>query len=329
MRFLVLVALIAVSTSAPAPLFAQGIPVSVEPLTLRVAPLYPKPYDPVTLTVESTLLDLAASDITFTKDGTVVGEGSRSIKTTVGAPGTKTIFRVSVVSAEGTYTKDFVIAPADVALILEPVSTAHPLYDGARLVAPESRVRLIALPDLRSNPTTKLDPSTLSYTWRLGDRILEAESGIGKNVLTATSPTRFRDADITVTVTSRDKSIVAEARRSVTPAEPSVRIYRSDPLRGIEFSSALTGSFSMQNPEEGLYMVPFFFGGTPTLSWTLNGSTAGADAGLTLRTSDRSVGTAALRAIVRGGGNGTLPEIAEQGLTVRFGDVRGTGIFGI
>ena len=71
--------------------------------------------------------------------------------------------------------------------------------------------KTVALADFQSAPGTRLPASSLVYTWRLGNRVLTDSSGIGKSTLLATAPVRYRNADITVTVTSPDNSLVGEA----------------------------------------------------------------------------------------------------------------------
>ncbi|MGB4076519.1 MAG: hypothetical protein WBK28_02330 [Minisyncoccia bacterium] len=329
MRLLALIALsLFMSLGAPVLASAQALP-GLEPLAFSLSPKYPRPYDTVQVKIESTLINLAASEITFTANGEVVGERSRSASITFGGPGSKMVIGVSVVAPEGTFTKELTIYPSDVALLIEPLSTAHPFYQGARLVASEGKVRLIALPDFTTPSGTKIPPSELSYTWRFGDRLLQDFSGLGQNVLTATAPVRHRDARVTVTVTSKDGAYVAEATRMVSPRDPVMRIYRSDLLSGILFERALTGTVSIASTEETLRMVPFFFSNTPSQVWTLNGNSAGAGANLTLRITGSDTGTASVRASASEEGN-LLPRLAETGITVEFdGRKSSTNAFGL
>lgn len=328
--FGILATLCALSLLAPGAVRAQALPGigGLEPLQLKVTPAHPRPYDPVKVTLSSTLVTLSASEISFAVDGVPVAEEGRSASFTLGGPGSRTIVSVYVVSPEGTFERALAITPAEVVLIAEPISEVPPLYRGARLVAPEGKVRLIALSDLRAPGGAKLDSARLSYVWKTDERTLEEYSGLGKNVLPADAPVKYRDARVTVTVSSQDGSVVAQASELVSPADPIVRIYRNDPLLGILFNTALSGTLTLPNAEEGLRMAPYFFAAPPSLTWTLNGNTAGSDAGLTLRTTGSEQGTAAVRAAARA--PGTVPQLAESSLTLQFGGGGGgLGIFGL
>ncbi|HYD93028.1 MAG TPA: hypothetical protein VEB18_01050 [Candidatus Paceibacterota bacterium] len=302
------------------PSFASA-QVSTDPLTINISPNYPRPYEMVTVTVSSNAIDLAASTITISANGSVVEEGLRSTQIKMGGPGTRTTISVNAQGAEGTFTKQATIAPADVSVIVEPIATNHPLYKGASLVPSEGSVRIVALADIRTAPGTRVPNEQIVYTWKLGTQILEAESGLGKNVLRASAPPQYRDATITVTATTQSKSISAQTTVNISPVDPIVRIYRTDPLEGIDFDHALSGTFTLAGAEETFRALPFFFKNTPTLQWTLNGNRSGTGPDVTVRSTGGS-GTALL------GITATGPEArAETSLTLRFSS-GSTGIFG-
>lgn len=310
---------------SPALLHAQDV--GAEPLTVRISPQYPKPYQTVVVTPASTLIDLSASTVSVSANGTLVqkGTGAEKANVTLGAPGTATTISVSAVNNGKTYTKQVVVRPADAALIIEPSTTAHPFYKGGVAVAPEGGLRLIALPDLR-NASGRIAPESLVYTWRLGDRVLEAQSGIGKTTLTATAPVRYRDTTVTLTVATQDSSIVAQTSAVVAPIDPLMRVYSNDPLLGPLFEKAFSGTVTLTGNEQTFRTVPYFFPSTPTLTWFVNSAVSGADRDITLRSTGSGGGTATLTA------SGKHPQnfqTASTRITVKFGNESGLGIFGL
>ena len=305
---------------APFGVLAQSFP-SQEPLTIAISPTYPKPYETVTVTVGSTLVDLAASTITIYAGGAEVEKGMRSAQVKMGGPGSRTTIRAVAAGAEGTYEKSLTIAPSDISLVVEPATTMHPLYDGAGLVASEGKLRIVAVADLRTAPGTRIPSSQISYTWRLGNQVLQVDSGLGRSVLNATAPVRYRDAVVSVTATNAAKTISAQASVAIAPADPIVRIYRSDPLSGISFEKALSGSFALVGSEETFRVVPFFFKEIPAIAWSLNGSPSGSGQDVTVRSSS-GAGTAQLGVVATG-----KEARADANLTLRFGE-GGIGIFG-
>lgn len=310
--------------------FAQAqVGAPSEPLSVSVSPEYPRPYQSFTVAPASTLIDLSASRVRITANGVNVYEGSGTQAATVraGGLGERTTIVVSVTDAAGrVYTKQAVIRPAEVSLVLEPESTAHPFYRGGGLVASEGRVRLIALADFRTAPGARISSENLVYTWRLGSQVLTDASGIGRSSLVATAPVRYRNADITVTVTTQDQSLVGQARTTVSAVDPIARIYANDPLLGPNFDTALTNRFSMTDTEATFRAVGYFFKVPPTFAWTVNTATGGTDRDVTVRATGSGQGSARL------GVTATEPDTrrkAESGLSVDFGASTGFGFFGL
>lgn len=311
---LTLAALLAVPGTSIAQVASQ------QPLSITLSSASPRPYETVTVTVASNLIDLAASTVTIYANGAVVEQGLRTAQVKLGGPGARTTLRATATGSEGTYEATLSVIPGDVSLIVEPMTTSFPFYEGASVVSSESRVRIVAVTDLRTSPTTRVPSSQIAYTWKVGAQTLTADSGLGRSVLVATAPARYRDAVVSVTATNQAKTVSGSASITIAPSDPIVRIYRSDPLAGIFFEKALTGSFALTGTEETFRAVPFFFEELPALAWSLNGNRSGSSPDLTVRSSS-GAGTAQLGVLATG-----EETSAESSLTLRFGE--STGIFG-
>jgi len=164
------------------------------------------------------------------------------------------------------------------------------------------------------------------YTWKLGDQVLQAQSGIGKSSLTATAPVRYRDTAITLTVASVDSAYVAQATTVVAPIDPLVRIYRNDPLLGPLFENALAGTFLMDREEETYRAVPYFFASLPAITWSVNGAASGGEKDITLRSTGSGSGSANLTASAK---QPTTFQSADSRLNITFGKEGGLGLFGL
>ena len=311
------------------PAFAQVAGAGADPLTVSIDPEFPQPYQAVTITPQSTLIDLSSSQVTVSVNGSVVqkGSGSAPVQIQAGAAGARTTVTVKAVTSDGqTYSKDLIIRPADVSLIVEPVSTTHPFYRGGALVASEGLVRLIAIPDIRTSAGAPVAASSLVYTWKNGDQQLQAASGIGKSVLTATAPVQFRDSTITVTVSTADSSVVAQAAAYIAPIDPVARIYQNDPLLGPLFNHALPDTIAMSDAEDTFRAVPYFFSGIPSLVWTVNGTESQAGKDITVRSNGSGSGTAVVGFTAK---QASMNQLADTSMTVQFGAKKSLGIFGL
>lgn len=319
--------IIAIALLAGSTAYAQEL--GVEPLTFSISPEYPRPFQTVVVTPASTLIDLSASTVTITANGTTVARGSgvQKANITLGAAGTRTTIGVFVTAPDGrTYRSELTVRPAEVSLVLEPLTTVHPFYKGGSLVASEGSLRLIAIADLRTAAGSRIPPENLVYNWKFGDQQLQSQSGIGKSTLTAIAPVRYRDATVSLTVTSQDSSVVAFASVNVSPVDPFVRIYPSDPLLGPLFERALSGSFSMTEDEQTFRAVPYFFASAPAITWKVGTAAGGGDKDITLRSSGQGSGSTAISVDAK---QPTSKQSANTRLTVQFDRSSGIGIFGL
>lgn len=296
-------------------------------LSISINPTYPRPYETIQVTVSSTQIDLSGAKTSLYVNGKLINSytGTETTPVTLGAPGTQTVISATTVINGKTYTKKISVGTGDVSLVLEADSTAHPFYQGGLLVAAQGKVRLVAIPDLRKNTGTRIDPSLLVYTWKFGGQVLQSQSGIGKNVLVATAPVRFRDAAVTVTVTSQDGAQVAEARILVTPVDPFIRMYVADPLTGVDFTNSLSSPYQLSGTEESLRGVAYFFSSRPDLLWSVNGQGNTTDDTITIRRSGSAGGRAVLALSAR---LGAANQSVNKTISVLFGSQQSTNIFG-
>jgi hypothetical protein len=316
------------ATSAHAQTDTATATTGADPLTLDVSPQYPTPYSSITITPSSSIFDISQATISVTKNGTQVysGSGGEGIAVSVdGAGVTDTIVLTATVGGQ-SYSKSVTVRPADVALVVEPVSSTHPFYAGASLVPSEGHVRVVAIPDLRTASGKQYDPASLVYTWSLGDQELDADSGIGKSVLDAIAPQQYRDADVSLTVASQDGAVMAQADETISPISPTTRIYEEDPLLGPLYENALGSSYTMPDAEDTFLGVPYYFSSTPTLDWTMNGTDSGSTDALTVRDTGTGVGTAQLSFTAN---DSSSNETANSTLSVQFGSTSSTGLFGL
>ncbi|MFZ1988066.1 MAG: hypothetical protein WAV21_03500 [Minisyncoccia bacterium] len=329
MRFLIVFTglLLGLASAVPTAIHAQSF-INNEPISLTISPRYPAPYEEVRATPGSNLFDLAGTVLTFYVDGKEVAKqsGGEPIRFTMKGPGEPTTVRVTAATQGRNYEKALTLRPASVALVTEPISTAHPFYQGANLVASEGRVRMIAVADLRTSPTNRVSSNDLIYTWKIGTQILLEQSGIGRSVITITAPIRYRNADVSVTVTTKDSSVAGEAKTNVSPTDPVMRLYVQDPLTGPLFDTALGNTLTMTESESTLRAVPYFFPSAPTLAWTVNGSAGGTSPIITLRQTGSGKGSAKVSAVATGP---SFFSTASISTLVNFGATNNSGFFGL
>ncbi len=297
--------------------------------SVSVNPQYPAPYSQATVSLISGSVDLTNATITASAGGKEIYKGSaRPFSVRLGKAGSVTNIRVSVSSRGSTYTQTISIQPQDVVLIAEPISSSPPLYPGKSLVPLEGSVRVVAMANLKGANGEAPRPSTYSYSWTVDGMQIANSSGIGKSTIIVASPLQYRVRDVSVAVTSSDGSLVGGAELSLTAMEPSVRIYESDPLLGIRYGRALSGSYSITDTEATLYAAPFSMpttGGAPFIQWFLNGNSAQTGNSITLRPTGSGKGNASLSLVASTGNE----ERTTASLSISFGEKPSTNFFGL
>lgn len=297
--------------------------------SISVSPQYPTPNSQASLSFLSSSLDLTNATVSVSVGGKKIYTGNaQPVSIPIGKTGSATSVSVDVSSGGNIYTQSVVLQPQDVSLIAEPLSSAPVLYPGKPLVPLEGDVRIVAAASLSNSSGKTLDPATLSYTWTVDGSRIRNSSGIGKEALVVAAPLQYRERSVSVVVASPDGSLVGGAGLSLTASEPSVRIYANDPLLGVLYDHALTGTYTITGAEADLYAAPFSFpitGGAPSLEWFLNGSPAQSGSSLTLRPTGSGQGNAALTLTSNAG----VSTEASANLSLSFGTTQSTNFFGL
>ncbi|HUY05446.1 MAG TPA: hypothetical protein VMV62_01875 [Candidatus Paceibacterota bacterium] len=299
------------------------------PFTISISPQYPAPGSQATLSFLSSTLNLANATVSVSVGGKQIYTGSaRPVVIPLGKTGSVSSVDVDVSSAGGQYRQSVVIQPQDVSLITEPVASAPMLYPGKPLVPLNGDVRIVAVASLKDAGGKTLDPATLSYSWTVDGLHIADSSGIGKEAIMVASPLQYRERSISVVVESPAGNLTGGDTVSLTAADPSVRVYATDPLLGILYDHALTGTYAIAGTEAGLYAAPFSFpltGGGPAVQWFLNGSPAQSGGTITLRPTGSGQGSASLTLTAT---SGTSAE-ATANLSLSFGTAQSTSFFGL
>lgn len=316
-----------VAIIVPVCAFAQS---AVQPtFSLNADPQYPAPHSTVTITPRSTSLDLADATLTASVDGKQVYSGNvRSFPITVGAAGVATTLHVVLTSGGKRYTQTAVFHPQDLALVEEPLATTPPLYPGKPDVPPDGKVRLVALAGFANASGKRIDSAALSYDWTIDGTRDVADSGIGKDAVVISSPSPYRSHTVSVLVQSQDGSYSGSASVDIQPGTPQLLVYRDDPLLGILFDHAISGSYDISGSEVSLYGAPYSFtngNGAPSLKWFVDGALSQVGSSITLRPTGNGKGSANL---TLSASDGATTQAAKT-LSLTFGSQTSPNLFGL
>ena len=302
---------------------------NTDSFSVSVTPQYPAPDSLVTLSFLSSSLTLTSATMTIIANGKQIYKGSvQPVAVILGKTGSTTLVKVTILSAGTAHSQSLVLQPQDVSLIAEPLSSAPALYPGKPLVPIEGSTRVVAVANIVDARGRILDPGTLVYTWTVEGAGIANSSGIGKSSLTVASPLQYRERAVSVVVQSQDGSLTGRASLTLSPSNPTVRIYENDPLLGIRFDHALSGSYSIAGAESSLYAAPFslpLLNGNPFIQWFLNGAVAQTGTVITLRPAGNGLGNASLSLTA----SRDASSLATANLSLSFGATSSTNLFGL
>jgi len=264
------------------PVICSAQTISLEDVvSVTITPEYPGPFTETVISVESFNTDLDRTTITWIQNGTVVSKriGQTAFTFTTGALGNRDTIQMRAQTTEGSViNKTITIVPSRVILLDESTGYISPFYKGKNKYALDGTVRIHAIPEIYENGKL-VDPRSLMYVWEIQHTKIPNISGFGKNTIILGSDITYRTkAVITVTVSTLDGAINGRGGLALHPRTPLIRIYKNDPLIGINFNEAVIGDNTLTEQELNLEIFPYFFdiqsrlSPNITYSWSMNGT---------------------------------------------------------
>lgn len=264
---------------------AQNLPsfggITDSSISVIITPQNPEANKPVTLTLESSSVDLGASIITWKVNGTTAQKGKdlRRFTTTLQKVGTPTAISIIIDSSLGVITKNITITPTQIDILYESASYTPPFFAGKALPPSEATITLWAVPNFISKTGKTIDPNSLSYTWRKNGDVDQAASGLGKSTYTYRGGRLAEDSPvIEVSASSANEGLSGSASFQAPVIEPKLLFYENNPLLGVRLNKKLPSNINLGTQEMTVVAYPYYMGGTqkdaPQLQyqWKINGS---------------------------------------------------------
>ncbi len=281
--------------------YAQ-ISTSIQGIDLKLSNDSPTPGQNITVTAESYVSDLNSSNITWKVNGVAFQKGVGVTSIVVQAPslGKNLTINITAVTPEGkTMTNNVTLTSGNVDLILESQGYTPPFFAGKIPLAYQNTYRIVAVPHLADASGKEYDPQTLEYQWTKDSRVVQDQSGYGKQVFTWKDEVVPRQRIVDLKVFTRDGKEQAEKFIAIEAGAPSIAFYKDDSVYGTFFNTAVSGNLGLgKGGEVSVLAVPFGFNkpagslGDLSFSWLLNSveqDSLSANQSITLRApSDQS-----------------------------------------
>lgn len=258
--------------------FAQ----TADEITVNILPERPKPHQEVRVSLSSLTLNIPGSTITWRQDGEIKlsGIGRTEYSFTTGEAGKVSTLAITVAAPGGIpVTRQVTINPAGIDVLWEAIdSIVPPLYKGKALASSESRVKFVAMPEIRKTNGSFFAQDELIYNWERNYDASPTDSGYAKNSFTIKTSVLDAQENVAVEATPRSGGLGALARFSLATTNPKILWYELSPLYGPIFTKALSDSYTVQGSELSVLAMPYFFSPKNPSStdleyrWTLNDS---------------------------------------------------------
>lgn len=259
--------------SAPRESFAQSTNILINML-----PPYPAPYEDATITLNSYVYNLDSVLISWSIDGknTASGIGKKSFSVTAPAAGKQTEVKATIYLPNGMTETKLTIQPSLMILLWQANdSFVPPFYKGKALPSPDSEVKVVAMPEIRTS-SGLVDSKNMVYAWKKDFTNNVDGSGYGKNFFLYINDYLDDLNDISVTASTTDQAYFNQASITVGTAEPKILFYKNDSALGTIWEKTLADTHKIQGPEV-IEAAPYFISPkeirTPSLvwNWFING----------------------------------------------------------
>ncbi len=246
------------SVSAHAQILNPNNIINEGDIDFKIEPEFPAPNESVTISIQSYVIDLNSTSISWAVDGkdVVKGYGVKMIQFRAKNIGQETRIKVIVDGPDRPLEKTYVFQPSTLDMIWEAVdSYAPPFYKGKTLPVYESVVKIAAIPDIRTATGTQPKDSDIVYTWKHENKAVQDQSGYGKSGLLIKKNRLRSDEAVDVSVATRDGSARMGGRIRVPTFLPQIVITAAP----YEALANLKNVFNANSGEVSLTATPYFF----------------------------------------------------------------------
>lgn len=255
---------------------------SIEPVSIDISPSQPEAGQDVRIYLDSSITDLNRATITWYRDGKTISTGTGITSTNIIAPnsGQSTTIIATIKTFEGRdIRKVITVTPTTIDLVWETNGYTPPLYNGRAAYVLGNTVTITAIPHFFDATNKMIDPANLIYIWKKGDKVLQKDSGFGKNSVTVESGVIDEDLEIEVQVTNKSSTISGRAGLAISPQTTKLRFYEDNDVYGLALSKQAT-VYKLVKPDVRITAVPYYFSkpdlnnGRVNFAWSINGSEA-------------------------------------------------------
>ncbi len=251
--------------------FSTGVASSTG-ILVDVAPENPAPNENVNIALSSYAYDLDSVLISWAINGKNVssGIGKKSFSLTAPKAGEETGVVATISLPDGITDTKIMIRPSVMVLLWQAKdSYTPPFYKGKALASPDSTVKVVALPEIRSS-SGLVNPKNMTYLWKKDYTNNQDGSGYGKGSFSFVNDYLEDSNNIGVIASTVDQKYSSATNINIGMVKPKIVFYKNDPGLGTLWEQALADGHKILD-KEILVAAPYFISPNdlriPFLTW--------------------------------------------------------------
>ncbi len=228
-----------------------------ESIELNFSPIYPSEGDLVSVVLSSFGLDINNSEISWYKDSKFEkkGVGLKNYSFPISENGN--VIKVSVKRGSSTLEQSIKISPSSMDVLWEVIGGYEPpFYKGKVTPIKGSRIKVVALPQIKDSKGMIPAPETFVYSWKKDGSNFAGQSGYGSNSFSYSPQILDRENTINVSASGLSKSL--SKNLTVTPASSEIHFYKYDLAYGPLYNRALKDNQNINQRKINILAEPYF-----------------------------------------------------------------------
>lgn len=247
-------------------------------ISVDIYPVYPQPYEDVTITLTSYATDLNKAIVEWRSGNKIIlsGYGKKEYSFKALGPNTITSFEIIITPAQtgDRITKNFTINLSEVDLLWESLDGyTPPFYKGKSFISAESVIKVVAIPN---SPIVKSGNTNMTYTWKNAEKTSLSSSGFNKDSYVFANSVLNDTEKIAVSASSVDGKYDAYKEINIPISSPKILFYKKSPTEGVLYNEAINTNSLFSEEEITIVAEPYFlaFKGNEDkfyYNWSING----------------------------------------------------------
>jgi len=228
-------------------------------ILVDITPSNPAPHENTVITLSSYAYNLDTVSIKWSMTGKTVssGIGKKSFSLEAPAAGSETNVIATLSLLDGEMETKITIRPSVMVLLWQANdSYVPPFYRGKALPTPDSEVKIVAIPEIRTS-SGLVDSKNMTYAWKKDYTNNVDGSGYGKNSFLFINDYLENSNNISVVASTVDQKYSSAANVNIGMVQPKILFYKNDNDLGTIWHNTLIDSYKIQESEI-VEAVPYF-----------------------------------------------------------------------